>query len=107
MGLDLSVLPIKKGTDNAQSVLLFQRDSSLFEQIKHIEKSNGLPLEKPIFGYFGNKYSSQIRNPYLSTITRLEPSDFLDVFSNYSINNSILSFLRSLPSDYEILLYWQ
>lgn len=106
MGVDLSVLPIKKRTNNAQSVLSFQRDSALFEEIERIEKSNGTPLEKAVWGNFGDKYSSQIRNPYLSTITRLEPSDFLDVFSNYSINNSILSFLRSLPSDYEILLYW-
>lgn len=107
MGVDLSVLPIKKGTDNTQSVLAFKRDSALFEEIERIEKSNGKQLEKPIYGYFGDKYSGQIGNAYGDTMTMLEPSDLLDVCSNYSVNNSILSFLRSLPSDYEILLCWE
>lgn len=106
MGVDLKVLPVRKGKDMAHSVVSFNRDKKLFTEIDEIEELNGIPIEKPIWSYFGDEYSCTINTAYGKVMKRLEPSDFLDLASNYSYNNSILLFLRSLPSDYEILLYW-
>lgn len=106
MGLDLTLLPYDR--DFSRHVLSMERNYTLFDQIKKLES---MRLEKPIYSYVAgddedpcseiseDKYGEPIRFVYAGDLAKLEEAEI-------DINKACLAFIKCLPMNHKVALYW-
>lgn len=124
MGLDLAVCPVKYA-DHLEwwlgfERLSFHRDYDLFEQIdsngrqepdEPIEKvCNPQPLPEGVeFEWYGDEgVRKETQDPYGSDLTFVRAFEFhkVDVSKSHPWNKCIIDFLKSLPAQTPIVLWW-
>lgn len=118
MGLDLTLIPLyEKNAHFSSDVIKCERDSDLFEEIQHMEKSYGVLINDDGINTFlgrdendGNIYGKTTETPYGEKIKYLKAHLLHDIFQeqkfDYWRNKAIQAFLKELPNDLPILLYW-
>lgn len=105
MGLDLKIMPAYSvGAQFSLDILSFDRDNMLFTLIKNIELR---------FGCFADKEFTSLLNkktPYNQKIKYLKAKRLKNIPKQYYFdskkNKAILQYIKNLPSDLEIYLYW-
>ena len=124
MGLDLTVCPIKYGERDSfdwwlgHERLGFEREYDLFEQIESrgrqepdepIEKvCNPQPIPPHIkFEWYGDEgIEDRKENPYGEPLTFVRAFEFLKVQAKNPWNKCVVDFLKSLPPQTPIVLWW-
>ena len=122
MGVDLKLLPIfsrMSGTKwLSHSVIELQRKSELFEKIIEIEKKVGILVPPDFTSYLsrgeGNEephYGETCWTPYGDPVRYVRVKDLLkfqycdDVMYDF-LNRAVWAYLKELPKDTRIALFW-
>lgn len=118
MGLDLRILPVYNiGADFSTDVISFDRDYPLFDKIARMSKKYGIEAQKWIHCYLSTDgecdephYGKTAEDPYgdkLRYLTaKLLKVAIYDYRADTPKNKAVLAFIRELPDDLEIYLYW-
>lgn len=119
MGLDLRILPVYDiGADFSTDVISFDRDYILFDKIARMSKKYGIEIgnkgihcflstdgkcDKPHYGKTAeDPYGDKLR--YLTA--RLLKIAMFDYRTESPKNKAVMAFIRELPDDLEVYLYW-
>lgn len=119
MGLDLRILPkFSENADFSHDLIELHRDSDLFDIIAKLENEKGRDVpRKGIYSFSGkdNKiegacYGVTIKTPYGDIIKGVLAKELKAGISNYKTNSwknkAFIAFLKEVPDELEIYLYW-
>jgi len=119
MGLDLTVAPIQFHTMDwwlANNRLSFDRNYALFSQIAPIGRGDGklvckpkpLPEGKRLDWYADEGCKQVTEDPYGTPLTYVPAAEFRKVKpkGTNDWNKAILAFLKTLPPDTPVVLWW-
>ncbi len=123
MGLDLQLLPAFSQSENcdiSHDILNLHRDDKLFKLILKVEKKKGVEIRRGgINSYVGDDetglyeetcYGKTEISKYGERIKSLLASELDVIFSAYKTdswkNKAIFAFVKELPKDLVIYLYW-
>jgi len=119
MGLDLRLLPAY--TQNADwmshDILGLDRDDDILNAVFEFEKKHGIEVKRGGFKSFlsredggETKYGSTETTPYGDRIKSVLAIELSKVFESVEIsgwkNKAIVAFVKELPDDLPIYLYW-
>jgi len=122
MGLDLTLLPIftrmKSEKWFSHSVLELNREPELFEKILEVERKVGILVPPDFDSYLsrgeGNEeshYGETCWTPYGDPVKYVRVKDLLkfrycnEVY-DYFLNRAVWAYLKELPEDIKIALFW-
>lgn len=112
MGVDLTLIPVDCEMDNlnfGHSKLSLERRRELWDAI--IEAKIAKPFGKPFSCYAGESYSEETEDCYGQSLTYALVNDLLKLFDHEGVvdnytNRAIWAYLRELPANNKIILYW-
>lgn len=116
MGVDLKIIPVDcdfvkegKGLYFGHSLLTCEREYSFFEEINSLEKHE---IKAP-FGCFvangpngGCGYGDREKDPYGEMLKTVSVSDFLECKAMCVKNMAIKEYVKLLPVNTELVLFW-
>ena len=109
MGIDLAVHPNRyydhPRLSDGYNRLAFWRDSELFEQIQKLPSSL-LEAERGFVYYDDEGLDDSKTDGYGQPLRYVEAGQFANINSDNTWNEAVLTFLRSLPPEMPIILYW-
>ena len=120
MGLDLRILPeyTERNHDFSHDILSFHRDEIL-DLIGDKEKECGHEILEPFNSYTSrddkyeeSHYGETFKTPYGNVIKFLYARDLKECLKNVNIENmywrnkAIITYIRQLPDNLRIYLYW-
>ncbi len=119
MGVDLRVLPqYAKEADFSHCLIELARCEQLFDLISKLENEKGIEVpEKGIYSFSGKDesfeetcYGRTIKTPYGDVMKGVLVRDLkkalIDFKTPYWRNRAFISFLREMPNDLIIWLFW-
>ena len=119
MGLDLRVLPqYGKDADFSLDLIELARCEKLFDLISTLETEKGIEVpQKGIYSFSGKDasfeetcYGRTIKTPYGDVMKGVLAHDLkmalIDFNTPYWKNRAFISFLREMPNDLIIWLFW-
>lgn len=109
MGIDLTVLPNRfydqPGFGDGYNRLEFWREAKLFDRIREL-KSFPLESDRRFAYYSDDGIEHTLTDAYGSPLQYVEAWEFINVHSDNKWNNAVIQFLRSLPLQMPVVLYW-
>jgi len=112
MGLDLDLHPVRwSELENAGWLLhnriSLERNYHLFDAIKSLTSPQPAPDScLPAFWYSDEGLRETYTDAYGDPLTYLLPKDFERLESEYPYNQAVIDFMRNLPPDMPIVLWW-
>lgn len=122
MGVDLTLLPFEStqlgGWPMSHTVLWMNRDSETFQQISALETREGRPVPEDFTSYVGRDnegetaYGRTIKTPYGSPLRYVLAGSLKQIDMGDMSNpgawkqRAIWAFVRELPDDLPVALYW-
>jgi len=122
VGLDLSILPFEADTPNicySHSILRCSREGPLFDEIMAIEKQHGkvvpegftsyLCRDKTPEGFEEPHYGRTRKTPYGDELKYITVAQFLTLEELDDLQpptSGVVAYLRELPLETKIALYW-
>jgi len=111
MGFDLRIYPqYEQEVDFTHDILTLERDSDLFSCIKEVEQIHGQPVSRAGIRFFNEQKIQKTR--YEERIQGVPAGKLKDALSDYSFlhshwrNRAFFAYLKCLPDDLELWLYW-
>lgn len=109
MGIDLAVHPNRyydqPNFGDGFNRLAFRRKRELFDRIRTLS-SRKLEAERDFVYYDDEGIESAKVDGYDDPLKYVEAQHFANIHSDNQWNEAILTFLRSLPPQMPIVLYW-
>lgn len=119
MGLDLNLLVSYSptSTDFANTLISCSREGQFFDILENVQKQHGVEIDNPITSYTGSsKYYDDIcfgdtyKTPYGEVIKGVKSKYLKSALENFKptnyINRATISFIKELPDELIIYLYW-
>ena len=111
MGLDLRIYPeYGKNTNSSFSMLDFDRDSHLFNEISVLGEDKAIEVGRVGLSCYNDKGFSKIEyDAYgnrLKSVYAYELASIMDSCGVEYTNRAISEYLRYLPKETQIFLYW-
>jgi hypothetical protein len=119
MGLDLTLCPIQyddEGIWRAYNRLSLCRDYYLFSRFSNIGRTEVKPVTKPsplrdnitLLWYNDDGLEKRRDDPYGTPLTYVEACEFnkIDTVCLNPWNRAVIEFIRSLPEDTPVVLWW-
>ncbi len=120
MGLDLKILPkhISAYLYFSHDVITLQRDYKLFDIIQNIEDRYGRKVHRDglysyvgkVEGYDDTCYGKTTETSYGKIMKGILAKELKEGLKNYKTsswkNKSFISFLKELPDEIELFLFW-
>jgi len=118
MGLDLRILPqYAIGADFSHDILECDGDTEMFDFIKNVEKRNGRKVPRNGINSFSGTgedgehcYGQTIQTAYGEDMISVQAGELSDALIDYQSeswrNRAVISFIKELPKELEVFLYW-
>jgi hypothetical protein len=119
MGLDLNLLVSysTSSPDFANTLISCGRDGKLFDIIDETSKKYGIEIDNPITSYTGSSeyyddvcFGDTYKTPYGDVIKGVKSKYLKDALRDYQpmsyANRAAISFIKELPDELIIYLYW-
>ncbi len=114
MSLDLSLLPAYSQSNNcdfSHDIIQMERDEELFVRIVLLSNEKGLPVQRGGISTLMDLHENIEKDKYGDRINSVLAGELAelfgyDEFENWK-NNAVAAYIRRLPKDLPVWLYWR